>query len=34
MGNQGDEKLSFLTHQIGLQFNLINQTKKERLDEE
>ena len=34
MGNQGDEKLSFLTHQIGLQFNLINQTKKELLDEE
>lgn len=34
MGNQGDEKLYFLTHQIGLQFNLINQTKKERLDEE
>ena len=34
LGNQGDEKLSFLTHQIGLQFILINQTKKERLDEE
>lgn len=34
MGDQGEEKLSFLSHHIGLLFNLMNQTKKERLDEE
>ena len=34
IGNQGAEKLSFLSHHIGLQFNLLNQIKKERLDEE
>lgn len=34
IGNQGVEKLSFLSHHIGLQFNLLNQIKKERLDEE
>ena len=34
MGNQGEEKLSFLNHHIGLQFNLLKQTKKARSDEE
>lgn len=34
MGDQGDEKLSFLTHHIGLQFNLLKQSEKVRSDEE
>jgi hypothetical protein len=34
MGNQGEEKLSFLNHHIGLQFNLLKQTKKVSSDEE
>lgn len=34
LGDQGGEKLSFLNHHIGLQFNLINQIKKEHADEE
>ena len=34
VGDQGREKLSFLNHHFGIQFNLLNQTSKVRSNEE
>lgn len=34
IGNQGEEKLTFLNHHIGFQFNLLKQTIKVRSNEE